>query len=106
MHAIAQTPLEAVQTPLDSLHWKMTLGEKSLAAPGTRTQVSIASGFSVRHSATPTKLSLPHLQQNNPKDAATGYSYGKKRRNVTAHMDCVVVATGKTLPLLVGREEM
>ena len=37
-----------------SLHWKLTLGEKSLAAPGTRTRVSIAPGFSV---ARPTELS-------------------------------------------------
>ena len=26
-----------VQTPFESLHWKLTLGEKSLAAPGNRT---------------------------------------------------------------------
>ena len=26
-----------VQTPLESLHWKLTLGEKSLAAPGNQT---------------------------------------------------------------------
>ena len=30
------------------LHWKLTRGEKSLAAPLTRTRVSIASGFSMR----------------------------------------------------------
>ena len=39
----------AVRTPSESLHWKLTLGERSLAAPGTRTRVSIAPGFSVRH---------------------------------------------------------
>ena len=33
-----------------SLHWKLTLGEKSLAAPGTRTRISIAPGVSARHS--------------------------------------------------------
>ena len=37
----------AVRTPPDSKHWKLTLGEKSLAAPGTRTCMSIAGGFSV-----------------------------------------------------------
>ena len=31
-------------------HWKFTPGEKSLAAPGTRTRVSIAPGFSFGHS--------------------------------------------------------
>ena len=30
----------------ESLHWKLILGEKSLAAPGTRTRVSTAPGFS------------------------------------------------------------
>ena len=33
-----------------SLHWKLTLEAKSLAAPGTRTRVSIAPGFSVGRS--------------------------------------------------------
>ena len=33
--------------PKESLHWNLTQGEKSLAAPGTRTRVSIAPGFSV-----------------------------------------------------------
>ena len=33
-----------------SVHWKLTLEEKSLAAPGTRTRVSIAPGFSVGRS--------------------------------------------------------
>ena len=33
-----------------SLHWKLTLGEKSLAAPWTRTRISTAPGFSVGHS--------------------------------------------------------
>ena len=37
-------------TSYKSLHWKLTLGEKSLAASGTRTRVSIAPGFSVRRS--------------------------------------------------------
>ena len=37
---------------LESLHWKLTLGEKSLGAPGTRTgtRVSIAPGVSIGHS--------------------------------------------------------
>jgi len=39
---------EAVRTPSESLHWKLTLGEKSLAAPGTRTRVSIVPGLLVR----------------------------------------------------------
>ena len=39
---------EAVRTPSESLHWKWTLGEKSLAAPGTRTRVSIVPGLLVR----------------------------------------------------------
>ena len=34
-----------------SLHWKLTLGEKSLAAAGTRTRISVAPGFSVGRSA-------------------------------------------------------
>ena len=38
------------RTPKESLYWKLTLGEKSLAAPGTRTRVSIAPGFSVGRS--------------------------------------------------------
>ena len=33
-----------------SLHWKMTLGEISLPTVGTQTRISIAPGFSVRHS--------------------------------------------------------
>ena len=28
----------------ESLHWKLTLGEKSVATPGTRTRVGIAPG--------------------------------------------------------------
>ena len=35
------------QRLLESLHWKLTLGEKSLAALGSRTRVSTAPGFSV-----------------------------------------------------------
>ena len=34
-----------------SVHWMLTLGEKSLAAPGTRTRVSIVPGFSVGRSS-------------------------------------------------------
>ena len=37
MHAIAH---RGARTPQESLHWKLTLGEKSLAAPGNRTCVS------------------------------------------------------------------
>ena len=37
----------AVWTPQESLHWKLTLGEKSLAASGTWTCISIAPGCSV-----------------------------------------------------------
>ena len=38
----------AVYGNSESLHWKLTLGEKSLVAPGNRTRVRIfASGFSV-----------------------------------------------------------
>ena len=46
-----------------SLHWKLTLGEKALAKPGTRTRVSTAPGFSVGL----TELSPP--------------SYGRKKRD-------------------------
>ena len=42
MHAIAHG---GVRTPKESLHWKLTLGRKSLAAPGNRTCVS---GVTVR----------------------------------------------------------
>ena len=42
----------AVRTPKESLHWKLTLGRKSLAAPGNRTCVS---GVPVRYSL-PTEL--------------------------------------------------
>ena len=38
-----------------SVYWTLTLGEKSLAAPGTRTRVSIAPGF--QSDALPTELS-------------------------------------------------
>ena len=47
-----------VQTPQESLHWKLTLGEKSLAAPVNRTSLS---GVTVRRStnwATPQFYSL------------------------------------------------
>ena len=37
MHAIAHG---VVRTPKESLHWKLTLGRRSLAAPGNRTCVS------------------------------------------------------------------
>ena len=43
----------------ESLHWKSILGEKSFAAPGTKTCVSIAPGFSVGQ--LPTELSLPSV---------------------------------------------
>ena len=48
----------AVQTPWESLHWKLTLGEKSLATPGTRTCISIAPGFPVGWS---TRWAIPPL---------------------------------------------
>ena len=32
------------------VHWKLTLGEKSIAAPGTRTHVGIVPGSSVKRS--------------------------------------------------------
>ena len=32
------------------VHWKLTLGQKTFAVPGTRTRVSIAPGFSVERS--------------------------------------------------------
>ena len=49
-----------------SLHWKLTLGKKSLAAPGTQIHDSIAPGFSAGHSTywailLRTQLSLYHL---------------------------------------------
>ena len=37
MHAIAHG---GVRTPIESLHWKLTPGRKSLAAPGNRTCIS------------------------------------------------------------------
>ena len=54
----------AVQAPYESLHWKLTLGENSLAIPGTQTHICIASGFLVRHStnwAIPVLSPVPHL---------------------------------------------
>ena len=41
MHAIAHG---GVRTPKESLHWNLTLGRKSLAAPGNRTCVSGLTG--------------------------------------------------------------
>ena len=35
----------------ERVHWKLTLGEKSLAAPGTSTRVSIEPGISAGRSA-------------------------------------------------------
>ena len=37
----------SVDVKHQSLRWKLTLGEKSVAAPETRTRISIAPGFSV-----------------------------------------------------------
>ena len=49
MHATAHR--ECADTVREStLPGKFTLGERSVAAPGTRTRVSIASGFSVERS--------------------------------------------------------
>ena len=39
------------RTPKESMHWELTLGEKSHVAPGTRTRVSIAPGLAVVRSA-------------------------------------------------------
>ena len=39
---------KGVRTPLESLHWKLTLGEKALAAPGNRTCLS---GVTLRRSS-------------------------------------------------------
>ena len=55
VHAIAH---ESVRTPWESLHWKWTLGKKSLAAPGNRTCVS---GVTVRRSTNWATSSLPHF---------------------------------------------
>ena len=46
-----------------SLHWKLTLGEKSLAAPGIQTHISIVLGFSARRCtswAIPWPISVPY----------------------------------------------
>ena len=47
-----------------SLYWKLTLGEKSLAAPGTPTRISIVLGFSARCCtswAIPWPISVPYV---------------------------------------------
>ena len=45
----------------DGLHWKLSLGEKNLAARGTRTRVSIAPGFSVGRSLCQLNCPCPWL---------------------------------------------
>ena len=42
---------KAPESDAGSAHWKLTLGENSLAAPGIGTGVSIEPGFSVGRSA-------------------------------------------------------
>ena len=53
----------AVRTPSDSLHCKLTLGEKSLAAPGIGTRISIAPGFSVGRFANEQLLQLMEVSE-------------------------------------------
>ena len=52
MHAIAHGGCTDTLIKGSSLLWKLTLEEKSLAAPGTRTRASIAPGFSRSHTPT------------------------------------------------------
>ena len=52
-----QLNMGAVQIPKESLHWKLTLGQKSLAMSGTQTCISIAPGF--QSDVLPTGPSLP-----------------------------------------------
>ena len=49
----------SVPTPSESLHWKLTMGEKSLAALRNQTGISVVPGFSVQHSVN--WAVLPHL---------------------------------------------
>ena len=57
IHAIAHG---GVRTPKESLHWKLTLGRKSLAAPGNRTFVS---GVPVRYSSQLSYIPSPELTE-------------------------------------------
>ena len=52
MYAIAHGGCTDTLNKGSSLLWKLTLEEKSLAAPGTRTRASIAPGFSRSHTPT------------------------------------------------------
>ena len=60
MHAIAQ---RGVRTPKESLHWKLTLGRKSLAAPRNRTCVS---GVTVRCSSQLSYIPPPLFRNKQP----------------------------------------
>ena len=44
---ILRADVDACDCTQKSLHWKLAPGEKSLAAPGTRTRINIAPGVSV-----------------------------------------------------------
>ena len=57
--------LGAVRTPWESLPWKATPRDKSLARLGTRTCISIASGFSVGCS-TNCAIPAPYLPNDQP----------------------------------------
>ena len=68
MHATAH---RGARTPSERLHWKLTLGEKSLAAPGNRTRLS---GVPVRRS-TNRATSPPHNIQFSSIKSLPGFSF-------------------------------
>ena len=93
MHAIAQG---GVRTAQESLHWKLTLGEKSLVAPGNRTCVG---GVLAR--SLPTELH-PHLPTFPVLIVFTTFSRAVSRYMVAA-MFCLVWMSSAVLYWVVSR---